>query len=243
MPPSKESQSPSIFHGNQNSQGVLGWETFGGQNNRCDVLPCVRKSQSQRNRDTWCTQVKIFRCALCGEGIIIIVRTQSPLPGVEKAHTIRNIRIKYLIPLDVFDVMRMKSLRKFIPPEFSDVMITYVACKKRWGKEMQIWREFLDVNQNEIITRTHSLKINWWNVILEFPMVRKNHTQFQEKKTLDGGLRISWDNLAGRSLFVPFFPELVRSSTENVFRCGGPLCPTGPEKPGEFKLAEKPSTL
>ena len=28
-------------------------------------------------------------------------------------------------------VMRMKSLRKLIPLEFSDVMITYVACKRR----------------------------------------------------------------------------------------------------------------
>ena len=29
----------------------------------------------------------------------------------------------------VHGAMRMKSLRKLIPPEFSDVMITYVACK------------------------------------------------------------------------------------------------------------------
>ena len=39
-------------------------------------------------------------------------------------YTIRNAWITILISLECFDVMHMKSLRKFIPPEFSDVMIT-----------------------------------------------------------------------------------------------------------------------
>ena len=37
---------------------------------------------------------------------------------------IRNAWIAILIPLEYVDVMHMKSLRKLIPPEFSDVMIT-----------------------------------------------------------------------------------------------------------------------
>ena len=63
--------------------------------------------------------------------------------------------------------MRMKSLRELIPPEFSDVVITYVACKKRRGKRYKSDKlrelsrpEFVDVNQDEIITRNISLKIN-----------------------------------------------------------------------------------
>ena len=40
---------------------------------------------------------------------------------------IRNARITILIPLEYFDVMHMKSLRKIIPPEFSDVIIAYVV--------------------------------------------------------------------------------------------------------------------
>ena len=39
-------------------------------------------------------------------------------------HTIRNAWSMILIPLAYFDVMHMKALRKIIPPEFSDVMIT-----------------------------------------------------------------------------------------------------------------------
>ena len=39
-------------------------------------------------------------------------------------YTIRNAWITILIPLEYFDVMHIKSLRKLIPPEFSDVMIT-----------------------------------------------------------------------------------------------------------------------
>ena len=38
--------------------------------------------------------------------------------------TIRNAWITILIPLEYFDVMHMKSLRKITHPEFSDVMIT-----------------------------------------------------------------------------------------------------------------------
>ena len=51
-------------------------------------------------------------------------------------------------------------------------------AKKGWGKRCKPDRlreivrpEFFDVNQDEIITRNNSLKIKWWNVILEFPMV------------------------------------------------------------------------
>ena len=51
-------------------------------------------------------------------------------------------------------------------------------AKKRWGKRCKsdklreiIRPEFFDVSQDEIITRNNSLKIKWWNVILEFPMV------------------------------------------------------------------------
>ena len=60
-------------------------------------------------------------------------------------------------------------------------MITYVACKKNWGKTWKsdklreiIRPEFFDVNHDEMITRNNSLKINWWNVILEFPMVNRS---------------------------------------------------------------------
>ena len=38
-------------------------------------------------------------------------------------NTIRNARITKLIPLEYFDVMHMKSSRKIIPQEFSDVII------------------------------------------------------------------------------------------------------------------------
>ena len=63
--------------------------------------------------------------------------------------------------------MPMKSLRELIPPEFSDVMITYVACKEEVRQEMYIRQklreiirpEFFDVNRDEIITRNNSLKI------------------------------------------------------------------------------------
>ena len=41
-------------------------------------------------------------------------------PGI----TIRNAWITILILLEYFDAMHMKSLRKLIPPEFCDVMIT-----------------------------------------------------------------------------------------------------------------------
>ena len=53
----------------------------------------------------------------------------------------------------------------------------YVS-RRRWGKRCKsdklreiIRPEFFDVSQDEIITRNNCLKIKWWNVILEFPMV------------------------------------------------------------------------
>ena len=39
-------------------------------------------------------------------------------------HTIRKARLTNLIPLELFHVMHMRSLRKIIPLELSDVMIT-----------------------------------------------------------------------------------------------------------------------
>ena len=84
-------------------------------------------------------------------------------PGPHPEHTIRNARITILIPLEYFDVMHMKSLRKRIPPEFSDVIITYIS-RRRWGKRCKsdklreiIRPEFFDVNQDERITRNNFL--------------------------------------------------------------------------------------
>ena len=47
----------------------------------------------------------------------------TPTPHISKK-TIRTARITKLIPLKYLDVMHMQSLRKIIPPDFSDVMIT-----------------------------------------------------------------------------------------------------------------------
>ena len=74
---------------------------------------------------------------------VAITRAMS-LPGLRKSQyknqynqaiarnnsskmTIRTARITILILLEHYDVMHMKSLRKRIAPEFSDVMITYVV--------------------------------------------------------------------------------------------------------------------
>ena len=54
----------------------------------------------------------------------------NPHPNISK-DTIQNARITKLIHLACFDVMRMKSLQKTMPPEFSDVMITQVVCERR----------------------------------------------------------------------------------------------------------------
>ena len=90
--------------------------------------------------------------------------------------TIRNAKITILIPLEYFDVMDMKSLQKIIPPRI--FWCNDYVSRRRWGKRCKsdklreiIRPEFSDVSQDEIITRNNSLKIKWWNVILEFPMV------------------------------------------------------------------------
>ena len=92
------------------------------------------------------------------------------------AHTIRNAWITILIPLEYFDVMNMKSLRKLIPPRIfwcNDYVSHRRWCKRcRSDKLREIIRpEFFDVNLDEIITKNNSLRIKWWNVILEFRMV------------------------------------------------------------------------
>ena len=58
--------------------------------------------------------------------------------------------------------MHMKSLRKIIPPEFSDVMIAYVVGGESrdaipTNYEKIIRPEFFDVSQDEMITRNNSL--------------------------------------------------------------------------------------
>ena len=70
------------------------------------------------------------------------------------------------------------AINKISSSRISHVMITDVACKKMWGKKYTSYKlreiirlEFSDVSQDEIITRKNSLKINWWNVLPEFPMV------------------------------------------------------------------------
>ena len=56
----KKSQSLAIFYCKEKSQGFLrgGGGHFWGRKLSCDLFSCMRKpqSQSQRNRDTWCTQ-------------------------------------------------------------------------------------------------------------------------------------------------------------------------------------------
>ena len=56
--------------------------------------------------------------------------------------------VTILIPLEYFDVMHMKSLRKIIPPELSGVMIAYVV-----GGEAR------DLMQTRQITRYNSARI------------------------------------------------------------------------------------
>ena len=44
--------------------------------------------------------------------------------------------------------MPMKSLQKLISAQFSDVMITYVACKEEVRQEMQIWQITRKIGKN-----------------------------------------------------------------------------------------------
>ena len=61
----------------------------------------------------------------------------------------------------------MKSLRKTIPPELPDAMITEVFYKKMCGKRCKSdnirranWPEGFDVSQDDTIERKNSLEVN-----------------------------------------------------------------------------------
>ena len=138
---------------------------------------------------------------------------QGILGATSEVHsqpTIRNARITILIPLEYFDVMYMKSLRKIIRPEFSDVMIAYVVGGEARDANRQITRNnsarFFDVNQDEIITRNNSLKIKWWNVILEFPMVI--HAKTPLGAILGATPRIGWRPKVEPKFSEHFFSKL-----------------------------------
>ena len=90
--------------------------------------------------------------------------------------TIRNTWITRLIPLEYFDVMHMKIFPKMNSPRI--FWCNEYVSRRRWGKRCKsdklreiIRPEFFHVSQDEIITRNNSLRVKWWNVILEVPMV------------------------------------------------------------------------
>ena len=66
------------------------------------------------------TKLQTIGCSLETFIVVAIPKTKSSVLGT----TVRNARITKAIPLEYFDAMHTKSLRKMIPTEFSDVMVT-----------------------------------------------------------------------------------------------------------------------